>query len=152
MSNWAWQVAGRDALHLSDEWYRIYGFDPKQGMPSWEERLQRVLPEDRDTWQGAIERAIREKSDYEVAFRILLPDGKLKWVHTVGHPVLSAAGELVQFVGSSIDITERKLAERTLRESEAYLAEAQRLSQTGSWAWNASTREIRYWSEECYRL
>src|SRR5438128_2240887 len=152
MGSWVWQIAGRDALHLSDEWYRIYGFDPKQGMPAWEERLQRVHPEDRDTWQGTIERAIHEKSDYDLEFRILLPDGTFKWIHTVGHPVLSAAGELVQFVGSSMDITERKLAEQTLRESEAYLAEAQRLRQTGSWAWTPATGDIRYWSEECYRV
>ncbi len=151
MGSWAWQVADREAMHLSDEWYRIYGFDPKLGAPAWEERLQRVHPEDRDIWKGTLERAIREKSDYEVEFRILLPDEKLKWVHTVGHPVLSAAGELVQFVGSSMDVTDRKLAERTLRESEAYLAEAQRLSQTGSWAWSPD-QDIRYWSEECYRV
>src|SRR5208283_1010043 len=151
MGSWAWQLADREAMHLSEEWYRIYGFDPKQGVPAWEERLQRVHPEDRDKWRGTLERAIREKSDYEVEFRILLPDGTLKWVHTVGHPVLSAAGELDRFVGSSMDVTERKLAERTLRESEAYLAEAQRLSQTGSWAWGPD-HDIRYWSEECYRV
>ena len=151
MGSWAWQVADRGAMHLSDEWYRIYGFDPKQGAPAWEERLQRIHPEDRGIWEGTLERAIREKSDYEVEFRLLPPDGKLKWVHTVGHPVLSAAGELVQFVGSSMDVTDRKLAEQTLRESEAYLAEAQRLSQTGSWAWGPD-HDIRYWSEECYRV
>src|SRR5262249_2105135 len=50
------------------------------------------------------------------------------------------------------DITDRKLAEQTLRESEAYLAEAQRLSHTGSWAGNWATGEMRYWSEECYRV
>jgi PAS domain S-box-containing protein len=64
--SWAWRVAGGDALHLSEEWYRIYGFDPKQGMPAWEQRLQRTHPEDRAKWQGTIERAIREKSDYEL--------------------------------------------------------------------------------------
>ena len=119
--SWVWQVAGRDALHLSDEWYRIYGFDPKQGMPKWEERLQRVHPDDRDAWQGTIERAIRERSDYEVQFRILLPDGTLKWVHTVAHRVLNAAGELDRFVGSSTDVTERKNAEEKIREREAEL-------------------------------
>jgi PAS domain S-box-containing protein len=121
MGSWVWQVAERNALHLSDEWYRIYGFDPKVGMPQWEERLQRVHPEDRDKWQGVIERAIEERSDYDVEFRILLPHGTLKWIHTVGHPVISPAGELVQFVGSSMDVTERKAAEERIRGQEAEL-------------------------------
>ena len=109
--SWAWRVAGRDALHLSEEWYRIYGFDAEEGMPAWEERLRRVHPEDRAKWQATIDRAIREKSDYDVEFRILLPGGTVKYIHTVGHPVLNASGDLVQFVGSAMDITERKRGE-----------------------------------------
>jgi PAS domain S-box-containing protein len=109
--SWVWQVAGRDALHLSEEWYRIYGFDPVQGMPSWEERLKRVHPKDRAEWQGAIDRAIAEKSDYEIEFRILLPDGTVKYIYTVGHPVFNASSDLTGFVGSAADITERKRAE-----------------------------------------
>jgi PAS domain S-box-containing protein len=150
--SWAWRVAGREATHLSEEWYRIYGFDPEEGMPTWEERLQRIHPEDRAKWQGTIDRAIAEKSDYEVEVRILLPDGTVKYIHTVGHPILSASGDLVQFVGSATDITERKQAEEALRRSEGYLAEAQRLSRTGSWAWNVATRQSVYWSQENYRL
>jgi len=76
--SWAWWVMGRDALHLSEEWYRIYGFDPEEGIPAWEERQQRIHPEDRAKWQGAIDRAMGEKSDYEVEFRILLPGGSVK--------------------------------------------------------------------------
>src|ERR1700758_2845981 len=110
--SWAWRVAGRDALHLSEEWYRIYGFDPENGLPAFEQLLQRTHPEDRAKWQGAIDRAIERKSDYEVEFRILLPDATTKYIHTVGHPVLNASGDLVQFVGSSTDITERKRAEQ----------------------------------------
>jgi PAS domain S-box-containing protein len=115
LGSWAWQVAGRKVLHLSDEWYRIYGFDPKQGMPAWEQGLQRLHPEDRGAWEGAIERAIRERSDYNIEFRIVFPEGILKWVHTVGHPVFSAGGELVQFVGSSMDVTDRKRSEDELK-------------------------------------
>ena len=115
MGSWVWQVAGGDALHLSDEWYRIYGFDSRRGMPRWEERQQRVHPEDRDKWQGTIEHAIRERSDYNLEYRIVLPDGTLKWVHTVGHPVSNPAGELVQFVGSSMDVTDRKRSEDELK-------------------------------------
>ncbi len=109
--SWAWRVAGRAAVHLSEEWYRIYGFDPEEGMLAWEQRLRRIHPEDRAKWQGAIDRAIGEKSDYEVEFRILLPDGAVKYIHTVGHPVLNASGDLAEFVGSATDITDRKRAE-----------------------------------------
>jgi PAS domain S-box-containing protein len=150
--SWAWRVAGRDALHLSEEWYRIYGFDPEEGLSAWEKRLQRMHPEDRAKWQETTDRAISEKSDYEGEHRILLPDGTVKHTHTVGHPVLNASGDVVQFVGTMMDITERKQADEALRRSEGYLAEAQRLTLTGSWAWNAADRQSVYWSQENYRL
>ena len=121
VGTWAWQVAGGHALHLSEEWYRLYGFDPKLGMPRWEERRQRVHPKDRGRWQETIERAIRDRTDYDMEFRILLSDGTIKWIHTMGHPVLSAAGELVQFMGVSMDVTERKVAEERIRAQEAEL-------------------------------
>ena len=113
--SWASPLAGDVALHLSEEWYRIYGFDPGEGMSVWKERLQRIHPEDRVIWQEATDRAISEKSDYEVEVRLLLPGGTVKYIHTVGHPVLNSSGELVQFVGSSMDVTERKQAEQKFR-------------------------------------
>src|SRR5579862_1594196 len=272
--SWARRVAGGEALHLSEEWYRIFGFDPENGPPPFEQLLQRIHPEDRAKWKGAIERASDRKSDYEVEFRILLPDATTKHIQTVDHPVLNASGDLLEFVGSSTDITERKRAEQatcllaaivesshdaivsktlngvitswnkgaerlfgytaeeavgqnitliipperrgeertiieqltrgervdhfetvrvrkdgslldvaltispmkdaagrivgasklarditerkraeeSLRRSQGYLAEAQRLSHTGRWAWSPATGEMRYCSEECYRL
>jgi PAS domain S-box-containing protein len=129
--SWACRVVGRDALHLSEEWYRIYGFDPEKGPPAFEERLQRIHPEDRAKWQAAIDLAIAEKSDYEVEFRILLPGGTVKYIHTVGHPVLNAAGDLVEFMGSATDITERKHAEDALRQAQADLAHVSRVTTMG---------------------
>ena len=129
--SWVWRVAGRDALHLSDEWCRIYGFDPEDGIPTLEQRLQRIHPEDRAKWQEAIDRAVGEKSDYDVEFRIVLPGATVKYIHTVGHPVLDASGDLVQFVGSSTDITERKRAEESLRQAQADLARVNRVTTMG---------------------
>jgi PAS domain S-box-containing protein len=151
--SWAWQVAGGDALHLSEEWYRIYGFDPQKGPPGWENRRQRTHPEDRAKWEGAIERAIAEKSDYEVEFRILLPSGTVKYIRSIGHPVLNASGDVVQFVGSSMDITERRLAEEALREQASLL----NLTHDGIFVrdmdfvisyWNHAAEELYGWKAE----
>jgi PAS domain S-box-containing protein len=125
--SWAWWVAGGDALHVSEEWYRIYGFDPEEGMSAWEKRLQRLHPEDRAKWRRAVDRAISEKSDYEVEVRVLLPGGTVKYIHTVGHPVLNASGDVVQFVGTSMDISASKRAE----EAQADLAHVSRVTTMG---------------------
>ena len=130
----AWQVPGFDALYLSDEWYRIYGFDPKHGLSAWKERVPRMHPEDRARVDETKDRAIREKSDYEVEHRIILPDGTVKYTHTVGHPVLNSSGEVEQFVCTMMDVTERKQAEaarEALREAQADLARVSRVTTMG---------------------
>jgi len=135
--SWAWHLPDRNAVEVSEEWYRIYGFDPAEGSPTLEEYSERVHPEDRLKWKGAVERAISEKVDYDHEFRILLPNGMVKWIRAVGHPVLSDAGDLEQFVGSSTDITELKSAEQQrekLRQLEADLAHINRVSTLGEMA------------------
>jgi PAS domain S-box-containing protein len=135
--SWAWRVADRKTVHLSEEFYRICGFDPAVGALTLEQCSERVHPDDRLKWKGIIERAIAEKADYDREFRILLPNGMVRWIHTVGHPVLSDAGELEGFVGSSTDITERKSAEQQrekLRQLEADLAHTNRVSTLGEMA------------------
>ena len=134
MGSWVWAVAERRALHLSEEWYRVYGFDPNEGIPDWNKPVQRMHPDDRARWQQVFDRAIREKLDYEAEYRILLPDGAVRHIRSVGHPVLNASGNLVQFVGSSTDITERKQAEEALRRAQADLAHINRVSMMGELA------------------
>jgi PAS domain S-box-containing protein len=153
-----WDIKTKQALYLSAEWYRIYGFDPDAPpaaamaqnnsidlfLPrvtfeasAWEERKKRIHPEDRNKWETAIDRAIREKADYEVEFRVILPDGREKWIGAIGHPVLNEAGEPVQFTGTVTDITERVRAEQErerLRQLEADLAHINRVSVMGELA------------------
>ena len=97
---------------------RICGFDPQQGVPTREQMWQRVHPDDRDRVKELGDRTIREKVDYDVEYRFVLPDGTVKHIHAIGHPVLSAEGELIQVIGTDMDVTERKRAEETLRESK----------------------------------
>lgn len=126
--SWVWRVADYEAVHLSDEWYRVYGFDPKYGMPDREQRLERIHPDDRAKYQATINRAVAASSDYDIEFRLLLPDGTVKYIQSVGHPVLDGSGNLVQFVGSTTDITERKRAEEALRQAQADLAYMNRVT------------------------
>src|SRR4029077_2486492 len=136
-ASWAWRLPHRNGVEVSQEFCRIFGFDPAEGAPTWEEYLERVHPEDRLKWTSIAERAIVEKADYDHEFRILLPNGKVKWIRTVGHPVLSNIGDLEGFVGSSTDITELKSAEQErekLRQLEADLAHINRVSTLGEMA------------------
>jgi PAS domain S-box-containing protein len=137
--------------YWSEECYRVLGFDPQKGLPPVETFYQRFHPDDRARIIKQLERAAREKTGYEFDYRIVHPSGEIKDIHTIGHPVFGPPGDLVEYVGTVIDITERKRAEETLRQSAAYLAEAQRLSHTGSWAWKVET-EQQYWSVETFQI
>jgi PAS domain S-box-containing protein len=150
--SWALTVATREIVHLSDEFYQIFGFDPERGIPSVQTIFDRIHSEDRATAAERLENAIRDWKGYELDHRIALPNGTIKFIHLVAHPVFNASRDPVEFVGTVMDVTERKRSEAALRQSESYLAEAQRLSHTGSWAWSAATGEIRYWSEEFFRI
>ena len=150
--SWASIPAKGEIKYLSEECYRVMGFDPRGGQPRYEVFFERIHPDDQSKVTGAIETAGRERSDFELDYRIVHPGGEIRDIHVEGHPVLSPSGDLVEFVGTVMDITERKRAEEALRRSEGYLAEAQRLSHTGSWAWNAASRHSVYWSQENYHL
>jgi PAS domain S-box-containing protein len=121
--SWAWNVAAREITHCSQEIYRLYGFDPEGGIPPFEAILQRIHPEDRGRLVEDLERAIRERADHEMVFRAVLPDGNIKYIHGVAHPVFNASGDVVEFVGAAMDVTERKRAEEE-RQSHLWFLES----------------------------
>jgi len=151
MGSWAWNVR-TGTLFWSEETFRIYGYSAQETGPAWEQFLQRVHPKDRAQIEqrAKMEASGKEWTESHGDFRVVLPDGTVKYLHSVAHPVRHS-GELTEVIGTVIDVTEHELLTQELRRREAYLAEAQKLSHTGSFGWKPDTGEI-VWSEETYRI
>lgn len=150
--SWAWHVPSRQTRYWSAEMFRIYGLEPGDKPPPFDFIVQSVHPDDQQSFALMVEGAIQNGREFETDYRILLKDDSVKHIHALARPVFDAAGRLVEYVGTVMDATERTLYEESLLRTKAYLAEAQKLSHTGSWAWNARTGETEYWSEETFRL
>jgi PAS domain S-box-containing protein len=147
--SFGWNLASGE-IFWSDETFRIFQSD-RTTKPTAEFIVQRTHPEDRAAVQKTIDRASSDGKDFDHEYRLLMPDGSVKYVHAVAHAARDASGG-IEFVGSVTDVTVAKEAERKLRRSEAYLAEAQRLRHTSSWAWDVGGRKWAYRSAEVYRL
>ncbi len=150
--SWAWNPATGESGYWSEECYRVLGFDPAEPPPLLEAIFQRIQPDDaRTAIREQFERGIRDKKDFELDMSFVHPTRGIRNIRSTGHAVVDARGDLREIVGTVIDITERRRAEEAIRRSEAYLAEAQRLSHTGSFGWKPSSGEI-FWSDESYRI
>jgi PAS domain S-box-containing protein len=114
--SWASDPTTGDIRYWSEECYRVLGFDPHGPPPRFETFLQRIHPDDQALVREQFEKAIRDKSDYELDYRIVHPDKGVRDIHVVGHAVLDRSGDFDEFVGTVIDITERKRAEQELQQ------------------------------------
>ena len=120
-------------MYWSEESYRIWDLDPRQGLPELETVLQRIHPDDREIANKEAFEALSQKRKYAIEFRIVLPDGTIKYLESTGHPLLSADG-VPEMIATQIDVTERKVAQaehEKLRQLESDLAHMNRLSIMG---------------------
>ena len=141
--------ASTQRIFWSEESARIYGYAPGTE-PTPDLILRRVHPDDVSLVEHAIERAARGGDDFDYEHRLLMPDGSVKHIYNLAHCYRDEAGN-AEVVGAIMDITERRVTEEAIRRSEAYLAEAQGLSHTGSFGWKPDDGEI-VWSDETYRI
>ncbi len=137
--SWALRPPASKAHYWSDEMFRIWGFDPQHGIPDWQSSMERVHPDDRDVIRQAVEQVLEGHVtvDGEGEHRLVLPDGTVKYVHALAHPVFDHAGHVIEYVGSTVDVTERKRSEQErerLRQLEADLARLNRVSMMGELA------------------
>jgi len=124
MGVWSWNPSSDDVFG-SHEFYRIFSFDPAETKLSREVFLQRVHPEDRSRYESETRTAVIERRAWQLDYRIVLPDGSIKYIQGIAQPVLSQSGDLLEFVGTTVDITDRKRAEEELRRLSGQLLRLQ---------------------------
>jgi len=135
--SWARDPHSGQLVYCSDETYRIFGLHKAEGIPSIETFIQRVHPDDHAMVRAQSLQGVREDAERAFEYRILLADGTVKHVRTLRRTVLNDSGEVVEVVGTTMDITERKLAEQErekLRKLEAELLHMNRVSTMGEMA------------------
>jgi PAS domain S-box-containing protein len=110
---WGWNLSTGKVV-WSEEHFRIFGFDPEKTEPSFQLFLETVHPEDRSRIEEGLDEAVREKSGFDMEFRIALADGSIKNVQGVGRPVLTQSGDIDNYIGTTVDLTARKHAEALL--------------------------------------
>jgi PAS domain S-box-containing protein len=134
----------------SPEQEALYGLPPGSFGGTYQSWKKLIYPPDWPLLVKAVKHA-HETGEVAVEFRAVWPDGSLHWLATNGQMFFDEQGEPFRVVGFTSDVTPRKLAEEDLRRSEAFLAEAQHLSSTGSFSWRVGADEIT-WSEQVYHI
>jgi PAS domain S-box-containing protein len=130
--SWRWKV-GTGEVGWSAEHFRIFAFDPATTQPSYATYMERIHAEDRPSLEQALNRAVRERSRFAHEYRIVVPDGSVRHLQSVGEPDTAGPGDL-EFVGTVMDITERRRAEEALENAQAELARVARLTTLGEFA------------------
>jgi PAS domain S-box-containing protein len=114
--SWAWSPISNSILYWSDECYRVRGVDPASGLPSFEQLIEDVHPDDRARTVESFTKAVRDGSDMEVEYRLVHFDTGVRTLRSVGHPILDRSGQVIEYIGTTIDVTEQKRAEEERRE------------------------------------
>jgi PAS domain S-box-containing protein len=135
--------------HWSRELFQIHGLDPGNGPPNSEQYLATVHPQDREFMASLMKRMLSDGLGFDVTKRIVRAGGEVRYVRCVGTAASHNGGS--KRIGLGIDVTEHEVLTEELRRREAYLAEAQRLSHTGSFGWKPGSGE-HAWSDETYRI
>ena len=105
------------AFTVSPEVLRIRGVESAEPLSHIERMYAGIHPDDRSRVRATYEAAQQQKGEFDAGYRVVLGDGTIKHLHTIGHPVLNEAGDIVEYIGTGIDVTEQKEARATLERA-----------------------------------
>ena len=141
VGSWQWDPS-TDTARWSEQLYQIAGRDPRLPAPNYKEQPQLYAPQSWERLRQAIEEALSSGTPFELDLEVLRSDGTTRWVTARGEAQRDAAGRVVQLSGTGQNITERRLAEEELRESEERFRLAVQAGKMFAYAWNATTDEL----------
>ncbi|HET6933054.1 MAG TPA: sigma 54-interacting transcriptional regulator [Candidatus Acidoferrum sp.] len=117
--SWLWNLSSGE-IKWSREHFLIFAADPEKDKPSAALFWNRVHPDDREGLEKLVNQAVADKREFEQEFRLILPGGTLRYVSGIGRPVFDDASNLIAFMGTTMDVTQRKNAEEELRKQKAH--------------------------------
>jgi PAS domain S-box-containing protein len=138
-------------LWWSDESYRIFGFAKGEFGNTMEAFFETIHPDDQKFMQKTTEASWYENKSFDADHRIILPNGETRIVHEQAEVIFDEVGQPIKMTGTVQDITERKLVEEVLQESERNLKRAHRISKMGLWSFDMINK-ITCWSGEQFSL
>ena len=138
--SWGWTLS-TGKVFWSEQQYRMLGFEPEKTEPSVDLFLSALHPDDRSRVKHELEEATAAKRAYSINYRVVLPDGSIRHLCSMGRPVRNDAGEVDEYIGTSSDITERVQTEDALKRSEERYALAMSAAGEGHMDWNIVTNE-----------
>ncbi len=143
IGSWEFDVL-TNKITWSEEVFRIFGLDSTAPEPTSAQVSQMYHPDDRDLFEQTVSRAISQGIPYKKEFRILHPSGQIGYIESRGEVVFNETGEVIQLLGTVMDITDRKEAEAALQISEERFYLAFEGSSMGLWDWNLATGEVYF--------
>ncbi|MBD2427265.1 PAS domain-containing protein [Phormidium sp. FACHB-1136] len=146
IGTWDWDCVNE--AHWDDQMYALYGTQNRReqaGYPTWRDSLH---PDDRDRVEALLQAALRGEADYNTEFRILRPNGEIRWIQSIAQVQTDDHGNPKRMVGIHQDITERKRAESELKEQTSRLRLALHAGSYGIWEWDLVNDPI--WDERIY--
>ncbi|MEH1863726.1 MAG: PAS domain-containing protein [Nostoc sp.] len=151
MGTWNWNIQ-TGKITWSDNLEALFGLQPGEFDGSFEMFAARVHPDDRDRLLAAVDRAVATGEDYEIEFRVVYPNGKIRWALSQGKVLYNQNGQPMQMAGIDLDITERKQSAETLRESEERFRQLAENIDAVFWIRDVSENRVSYVSPAYQRL